>query len=517
MGSLTNDPPQQVPLLQNKAEGEQYLEPSVAAYENDVSDELEKILTNSELTFFRRIKSATWVELNLLFYLAIPAVALYSLNYFMTISTQIFSGHLGNLQLAAAALGDTGVQTFSHGIMLGMGSAVETLCGQAYGAGKYEMLGIYLQRSTILLILTGLPLALIYCFSKPILIFLHQSPGISSAAAKFVYGLIPQIFAFAINFPIQKFMQAQSLVAPSAYISLAALILHILISWLFIYKIGLGLLGASLALSLSWWIIGITQYVYIVKSKNCKRTWTGFSVEAFSGLWSFFKLSVSSGMMLCLEEWYLQFLVLFTGLLPNSELSLDALTVCNTVSGWAFMIFIGFNAAASVRVSNELGAGHPKSVAFSVVVLVVVCFIISVVAAIVVLCLRDSLSYLFTPGEAVANVVSDLCPLLAITLVVNGFQPVLSGVAVGSGWQAFVAYVNIGCYYFVGLPLGVLFAFYFNFGVKGLWSGMLAGGVAQALILMWVIFRANWEKEVEKASQKLRTWEDKKKTVLETY
>lgn len=118
MGSLTNDPPQQVPLLQNKAEGEQYLEPSVAAYENDVSDELEKILTNSELTFFRRIKSATWVELNLLFYLAIPAVALYSLNYFMTISTQIFSGHLGNLQLAAAALGDTGVQTFSHGIMV---------------------------------------------------------------------------------------------------------------------------------------------------------------------------------------------------------------------------------------------------------------------------------------------------------------------------------------------------------------------------------------------------------------
>lgn len=80
-----------------------------------------------------------------------------------------------------------------------------------------------------------------------------------------------------------------------------------------------------------------------------------------------------------------------------------------------------------MRVSNELGAGHPKSVAFSVVVLVVVCFIISVVAAIVVLCLRDSLSYLFTPGEAVANVVSDLCPLLAITLVVNGFQPVLSG------------------------------------------------------------------------------------------
>lgn len=81
----------------------------------------------------------------------------------------------------------------------------------------------------------------------------------------------------------------------------------------------------------------------------------------------------------------------------------------------------------SVRVSNELGAGHPKSVSFSVVVLTVVCFIISVVAAIVVLCLRDVLSYAFTEGEVIAHVVSDLTPLLALTLVLYGIQPVLSG------------------------------------------------------------------------------------------
>jgi len=37
-------------------------------------------------------------------------------------------------------------------LQLGMGSAVETLCGQAYGAHKYDMLGVYLQRSTVLLI-----------------------------------------------------------------------------------------------------------------------------------------------------------------------------------------------------------------------------------------------------------------------------------------------------------------------------------------------------------------------------
>lgn len=80
-----------------------------------------------------------------------------------------------------------------------------------------------------------------------------------------------------------------------------------------------------------------------------------------------------------------------------------------------------------MRVSNELGAGHPKSAAFTVLVVNLVSFIIAVIEAVVVLALRDIISYAFTGGEAVANAVSDLCPFLAFTLILNGVQPVLSG------------------------------------------------------------------------------------------
>lgn len=430
-------------------------------------------------------------------------------------STQIFSGHLGNLELAAASLGNTGIQVFAYGLMLGMGSAVETLCGQAYGASKYDMLGIYLQRSAVLLTLTGILMTFLYVFSRPILVFLGESPDIASAAAVFVYGLIPQIFAYALNFPIQKFLQAQSIVAPSAYISTATLVVHLLLSWVAIYEIGLGLLGASLVLSLSWWIVVIAQFVYIVKSDRCKHTWRGFTVQAFSGLPAFFKLSAASAVMLCLETWYFQILVLLAGLLPNPELALDSLSICMTISGWVFMISVGFNAAASVRVSNELGAGNPKSASFSVVMVTLVSFAISVMAAIIILALRDVISYAFTEGERVAAAVSDLCPLLALTLILNGIQPVLSGVAVGCGWQAFVAYVNVGCYYVVGIPVGSLLGFYFNLGAKGIWSGMIGGTVMQTLILIWVTFRTDWNKEVQEALKRLDRWEDKKKPLLE--
>ncbi|KAF5729045.1 protein TRANSPARENT TESTA 12-like [Tripterygium wilfordii] len=481
-----------------------------------VDARLEKILVDTQLPYFKRLRLASWIEFMLMFKLAGPAVFVYLINNFTSMSTRIFAGQLGNLDLAAASLGNSGIQLLAYGIMLGMGSAVETLCGQAYGAGRYEMLGIYLQRATIVLVITGLPMVLLYAFSEPILILLGQTEEIASAAAIFVYGLIPQIFAYAVNFPIQKFLQAQSIVNPSAYVSAFTLLLNLLTSWVAVYKLGMGLFGASLMLSISWWVMVVAQFLYILKSDTCKKTWTGLSSQAFSGLWEFVKLSAASAVMLCLETWYFQVLVVIAGLLENPQLSLDSLSVCMSIAGLLVMVSVGFNAAASVRVSNELGAGNPKSAAFSVVMVTLVSFIISLVEAGVVLALRHNISYAFTPGKIVADAVSDLCPFLALTLILNGVQPVLSGVAVGCGWQAFVAYVNVGCYYVVGVPLGCLLGFTFNLGTKGIWSGMLAGTLMQTLILLWVTYTTDWNKEVEVARQRLDKWDVKETKVVKT-
>ncbi|KAM0021738.1 putative multi antimicrobial extrusion protein [Helianthus debilis subsp. tardiflorus] len=487
---------------------------SQSATSHGGSVELERVLSDTETPFIKRLTAASTIELNLLYKLAAPAVIVYLLNNTMSISTRIYSGQLGNMELAAASLGSQGIQLFAYGLLLGMGSAVETLCGQAFGAQKYDMLGVYLQRSVIVLLVTSIPVTMIYVFSKPILILLSQSPSMASYASLFVYGLIPQVFAYAINFPIQKFLQAQSIVTPSAYISAGTLVVHLILSWIMVYKLKLGLLSASLTLSLSWWIIVVGQIVYILMSDRCKATWTGFNSKAFGGLWEFVKLSSGSAVMLCLETWYFQILVLIAGLLENPELSLDALSVCMSVNALVFMVSVGFNAAASVRVGNELGAGNPKAAAFSVLTVTTVSFLIALVEAVIVLSARDVISYAFTGGEIVANAVSDLCPLLAITIVLNGVQPVLSGVAVGCGWQAYVAYVNVGCYYIVGIPLGFLLGFHFDLGVKGIWSGMIGGTGMQTLILLWSTFRTDWNKEVEKANKRLNKWEANQETLL---
>lgn len=49
-------------------------------------------------------------------------------------------------------------------------------------------------------------------------------------------------------------------------------------------------------------------------------------------------------------------------------------------------------------------------------------------------------------------------PIFEVVCVLNWFQT-LTGVAVGAGWQGYVAYVNLACYYFLGIPVGVILGY----------------------------------------------------------
>lgn len=81
-----------------------------------------------------------------------------------------------------------------------------------------------------------------------------------------------------------------------------------------------------------------------------------------------------------------------------------------------------------MRVSNELGAGNPRSAAFSTAVTTGVSFLLSLFEAVLILSWRNVISYIFTDSPAVAEAVAELTPYLAITIVLNGVQPVLSGI-----------------------------------------------------------------------------------------
>ncbi|KAK9119809.1 hypothetical protein Scep_017902 [Stephania cephalantha] len=449
--------------------------------------------------------SEFWVESKKLWYLAGPAIFTSLCQFSLSFITQALVGHLGDLQLAAFSVQYGVTSCFSLGIMIGMGSALETLCGQAYGANQLDMMGVYLQRSWIILGTTGLILSPLYIFSKQLLMAIGQNEEISRRAGQLAIWMIPQLFAYALNYPISKYLQAQSKMMAMAVISFVVMLINFVLSWLFIFKLKWGLFGAAMAENVSWWLLVLAQLVYIFGG-SCGRAWSGFSWKAFHNLWEFIKLSIASAVMLCLEVWYFTALVLFAGYLNNPKIAVDALSICTSILSWVMMVAFGYNAAISVRVSNELGAGHPRTAKFSVFVVVAYSFVCGLLFALILFIFRNQYAIAFTESNAVRNAVYHLTPLLVISIILNTVQPVLSGVAIGAGWQAIVAYVNIGSYYFLGVPLGLIFGYKLNLGVSGIWWGMIVGTVVQTAILFILTYTTNWDKEASDAEDRIRKW-----------
>ncbi|KAH9706518.1 protein DETOXIFICATION 25 [Citrus sinensis] len=404
------------------------------------------------------LKQRIWKEMKLTWRIAFPSILSRITSFGQILVTQSFLGHVGEIELASFALVQSIFLRFVNGILLGMSSATETLCGQAFGAGHYHMMGIYLQRSWLVDCVTATIMLPVFIFGTPIMNLLGQQKDIAETGGVISLWLIPFVYNFVFSLTIQMFLQAQLKNMIIGWLSTASFLLHVLMSWIFVSELDLGIAGAMGSLNISAWLNIIGLFVYIFCGW-CPDTWKGFTNAAFTDILPVIKLSISSGVMICLELWYNSILVLLAGYMKNATVAISAFSICLNVSAFQLMIFLGFLGASCVRVSNELGRGNAKATKFSIKVILTISACLGVI-----------------------------------------------WVAVGAGMQSTVAFVNLGSYYFVGVPTGVLLAYVANLGVTGLWIGLLGGIVIQTIILSFIIWRTDWDDQVNKASQRLNKW-----------
>ncbi|XP_050385423.1 protein DETOXIFICATION 34-like [Argentina anserina] len=454
--------------------------------------------------------SVFWKETVKLWKIAAP-VAITMLFQFMIQSvTTIFVGHLGDLELSTVSLAHNVIGNISYGFLQGMAIALGTLCGQAYGAGQVGSLGIYLQRSWIVLSITSLILSLAYIYATPILMILGQDPQIANLAGKYSRSILPEMFSSTLNLSTQKFLQAQSKVGVITWMAFAALIAQTGLLHLFINIFGWGLEGAAAAYNITNWGIAVGQGVYCVFC--CKDAWnTGFSWLAYKDIWAFAKLSFASCFMFCFELWYAMSVNILVGVLPNAVIALGSFSICTNFQNWELMLLVGINAAISIRVSNELGKGHPRTAKYSVCVAVSQSLMVGTLSMIIIFISRNYIPFIFTDSGDMQRAVARLAYLLGVTMLLNSVTQVLSGVAVGGGWQAMVAYINLGCYYLFGLPLAILLGFKLKLGAMGLWGGMMSGSALQILFLLILTSTTNWDTEVEQTTRRIKRWGNQEK------
>lgn len=179
-----------------------------------------------------------------------------------------------------------------------MGTALDTLCGQAYGAKQYHLLGIYLQRAMLLNIIASIPFAFIWAFAGRILHATGQDKEISMAAQLYARCMIPLLFVYGLLQCHYRFLQAQNIVIPMILTSGFTILVHIFACWLLIFKIKVGYIGAAIANSVSYSTSLALIAAYVWLSPRFKKTWIGFSREALHDLSSLIKLAVPSGLMI---------------------------------------------------------------------------------------------------------------------------------------------------------------------------------------------------------------------------
>ncbi|GJN38669.1 hypothetical protein PR202_gb27734 [Eleusine coracana subsp. coracana] len=287
-------------------------------------------------------------EVKKLLRLAVPLVASFILRNAVQMVSVMFVGHLGELQLAGVSLAASLANVTGFSFLAGMAGALDTLCGQAFGARQFHLLGIYKQRAMLVLTLACIPITLAWAFADQILLLIGQDRDVAAEAGEYARWLIPSLAAFVPLTCHTRFLQAQSLVVPVMASSGVTALTHVFVCYALVYKAGMGSKGAALSTAISYAINLTILALYVRLSSACKRTWTGFSAEAFAGLRDFAKLAVPSAMMVCLEWWSFELLVLLSGVLPNPKLETSVLSICINTATLLYMVPLGLGISISI-------------------------------------------------------------------------------------------------------------------------------------------------------------------------
>ncbi|CAL5445236.1 unnamed protein product [Camellia sinensis] len=417
-------------------------------------------------------------------WLAGPLVCTSVLQFSLQLISLMYVGHLGELPLSGASMAtsfatvtgfsllwttkifrhlthtnemsDQALEALRDWTELGMASALDTLCGQSYGAEQYHMLGIHMQRAMLILSLVSIPLAIIWANTHAILVAFGQDHDISEEAQIYARFMIPSIFAYALLQCLVKFLQTQNIVFPMMISSGITTLIHLLVCWALVFKTDLGLRGAALANSISYWTNVVLLALYVKFSSSCAKTWTGLSKEALHDILNFLRLAIPSAVMVCLEI---------------------------------------YKPRECTRVSNELGAGRPYAARLAVCVVLVMAVTEAVIVGAVMISIRNIWGYAYSDVVEVARYVAAMMPILAASNFLDALQGVLSGTVRGCGRQKAGAFVNLGSYYIVGIPSAIVFAFVLRIGGKGLWFGIICGLIVQVLSLSTITLRTNWEQQ----------------------
>ncbi|KAJ7298095.1 hypothetical protein O6H91_Y016900 [Diphasiastrum complanatum] len=185
-------------------------------------------------------------ELQQMSSIAGPMVMMGLLLYARNITSMLFLGRLGELELAGGSLSIGFANITGYSVLSGLAMGMEPICGQAYGAKRWHLIGLSLQRMILILLCACIPIGFLWLNTQRVLLWCGQDKDITAMAGAYILFCIPDLLAQAILNPLKIYLRTQGITAPLTWCTALAVIFHLPINLFLVFYLKMGVEGVAL-------------------------------------------------------------------------------------------------------------------------------------------------------------------------------------------------------------------------------------------------------------------------------
>ena len=295
---------------------------------------------------------------------------------------------------------------------------------------------------------------------------------------------------------------------------IVTLAIHSILCFLFVSVFDGRETGAAIATNITYILNMVALEVYCNFSETVKHTYQFLpDRRTVQNVGSYMAISLPSALMICFEWWAWEILALFAGLISVEALAAQVIGV-NFIA-LIFEVPLGASYAASAFTGYFLGKKKIAQAKKYARLTVLFNMIVTVLIIIILLAFHKQFSVLFTQDPKTVEFVSDILYFMCPFVFFDTLHGVQTGVIRGLGKQVICSIWTLVCMYLIGLPLSLLFTFWLDKGVIGLWYGFTIAEIVMDIGYMMICECPDWDKIAQEMQARIDKENTRKETSLE--
>ena len=411
----------------------------------------------------------------------------------------VMVGQLGAAELAAVSLGNS-FFFLAMSLAIGFATAITPIVAEADSSKNIPGVKDALKHGLILCSIMGVSLYLLLMLVKPIMFEMNQPIEVVKLAIPYLNFIALSIIPLTIFEALKRFSDGLSNTKYPMYATVLANAINIALNYLLIFGYygfpKLGITGAAIGTLVSRIIMAIFLWIIFINKEKFKKYIFNLNFKIINS--SIFKkiidLGFPSALQMLFEVGIFTCAIWLSGVLGKNFQAANQIAF--NLSAMTFMIGVGLNVAAMIRVGNQKGLADFVSlrrIAFSIFLLVI---LIEIVFAFMFFTLRDWLPTLYLDTENVAKLIenqevimiaSELLIIVALFQIFDGLQVVILGALRGMQDVKIPTIMTFIAYWLIGFPICYYLGLYTPLKSTGIWIGLLSG-LGSAAIMLYIRF-----------------------------